>query len=140
MTVIIGADYGSEILVVADTRVSFQKKYNIPPKDQLIKLIGIKFFRRQAVLGFSGNVPFAKQVIELLRIHAKHSKSCGDLKEDFRRWIEDAVRMKRKRYPVKMASIRYSSRASRRQRRPKKCPVVERPQSALWKCQLKVHV
>ena len=98
MTVIIGADYNSEILVVADTRVSFGKKHNIPPKDQLVKLVSIQFFQRQAVLGFSGNIPFAKYVIELLGIHAQVSKSCGDLKEDLRGWIENAIRMKRPRY------------------------------------------
>ncbi len=34
-----------------------------------------------------------------------------------------------------MECTRYSLRASRRPRRPKKCPVVERPKSALWKSQ-----
>jgi len=98
MTAIIGADYGSEILVLADTRVSFGNKSGIPPKDQLIKLVGVDFFQRKAVLGFSGNILFAKRVIESLRRNAKYCRSSGDLKEDFRRWIEGAIKMKRKRH------------------------------------------
>jgi hypothetical protein len=102
MTVIIGADYESEILVLADTRVSPGKKNGTPPKDQLIKLIGVDFFGRQAVLGFSGNIFYAKRIIESLRIRAKHFRSSGDLKEDFRRWIEDAIKMKRNRHYVQL--------------------------------------
>jgi len=100
MTVIIGADYGSEILVLADTRVSFGKESGTPPKDQLIKLIGVDFFGREAVLGFSGNIAYAKRIIESLCRRAKYFRSSGNLKEDFRRWIEDTIRMKRERHHI----------------------------------------
>jgi len=102
MTVIISADYESEILVLADTRVSFGKKSGTPPRDQLIKLIGVDFFGRQAILGFSGNILYAQSIIESLRRRAKYFRSSGDLKEDFRRWIEDAIKMKRKRHHIQL--------------------------------------
>ena len=98
MTLIVGADYGSEILMIADTRVSVDEKYGIPPKDMLRKLVFIDFFQRRAVLGFSGNIYAIKKIIESVSRKAKYFKSSGSLKEDIQRWIEEAIKMERQRH------------------------------------------
>lgn len=98
MTLIVGANYGSEILMIADTRVSVDEKYGIPPKDVLRKLVFIDFFQRRAVLGFSGNIHAIKKIIESISRKAKYFRSSGNLKDDIKRWIEEAIKMERQRH------------------------------------------
>lgn len=102
MTVVIGVDCGAEILMLADTRVSYGAGGNCAPKDQLVKLIGVTFADREAVLGFSGNILYIKSILESLRIRAKHYRSSGSLREDFRKWIVEIIRMKHPMHHVQL--------------------------------------
>lgn len=91
MTVVIGADYGSEILVLSDTRVSFSDDSTPLARDGLIKIVTIDYFGRKAVLGFSGPIKVLQAVIGSLKTRAKYSGSPGSLKTDIQNWIEGAV-------------------------------------------------
>ena len=102
MTLVVGVDYDDEILVFADTRVSFRGNPTVRPLvDRLIKLVTVRFGERTAVLGFSGNVDKAKAVVESLRRKAKYYSSSGDLPLDFKVWMEEAVRMRQDRHRLK---------------------------------------
>jgi hypothetical protein len=91
MTVVVGADYGSEILVLSDTRVSFGDPDTPPPRNGLIKVVTIDFFGRKAVLGFSGCIPVVRAIINSLKTRAKDFQSSGSLKADVQNWIKEAV-------------------------------------------------
>lgn len=98
MTLVVGVDFGDEMLVLADSRLSYADG-SPPPMDCLKKLLVIGFTgRTEAVLGYSGNVLAIQSIVDNIRIRAKagFSKS-GILKDDLKVLMEDAIRMKRKR-------------------------------------------
>lgn len=96
MTLVVGVDYGTEILVLADTRVSVSDRPDAPtPKDQLIKLVSVDFAQRSAILGFSGKIRVIKEIIESLQTRARYPgvfKRSGSLRDDFKGWMEDIVK------------------------------------------------
>jgi hypothetical protein len=109
MTVVVGADYGSEILVLSDTRVSFDDPDTPPARDGLIKVVTIRFFDRRAVLGFSGDIRVIQAIVGSLRRKAKYGRDFRCLRtivkdcieatiniDRIRAWIQESCRKGRK--------------------------------------------
>ena len=97
MTAVVSVSFLSEIIMVADTRVSWPST-PLPPADILQKLYAISSRRTQqkvAVLGFSGAIQAAKAVM----IHLGKDKLQNysrplimvNLKDQLKRWIEEVT-------------------------------------------------
>jgi hypothetical protein len=92
MTVVIGVDYLDEILVIADTRVSYGGKYDKNYGLKKLLIFGNK--NKVLILGFCGKVCAAQAVIrhimeDKLTPNYKRRLIISHLKEDIRRWIEE---------------------------------------------------
>lgn len=93
MTLVVGVDYGSEIGVFADTRVSYGKGTHAPPaQDRLEKLIPINLPQGKAILGFSGNVLEIQRLLRWVKRRAPHLPSSGSLMRDLKTLMEEPVR------------------------------------------------
>lgn len=96
VTVVVGFNCLSEIVMVADTRVSWQDDAR-PPTDILQKLYAIRRQGKAAVFGFSGNVPAARIVMDYVVRHRLRNYRRARrfvltrLKDDLRRWIEEVA-------------------------------------------------
>jgi hypothetical protein len=93
MTVVVGINYLDEILVIADTRVS----YSNGTYDQSLgvkKLLILGNVDKVAVVGFSGPIEVGKQVFKYLIQH-KHPQRrrfvIETFKDDLARWIQEAA-------------------------------------------------
>jgi ATP-dependent protease HslVU (ClpYQ) peptidase subunit len=92
MTLIVGIDHGSEILVLADTRVSYGSRLHAPaPRDQLRKLVSIRLPQSQVILGFSGNIPEIQRVLRYVKRKAQYAPSSGSLMGDLTTFMEEPV-------------------------------------------------
>lgn len=97
MTVIVAIDYLTELLVIADARVSY-KSGRIDTKHGLQKLLPIlsRDKATPATLGFSGDVALAKAVFHHLLVNKQINNYqrpfiISQLKDDIERWIQEAV-------------------------------------------------
>jgi hypothetical protein len=97
MTVIVGANFLSEVLVIADTRVSWPSG-SLPPEDIVKKLYRIRSPRtpgKEAIIGYSGDISAIKSVAQYLGREKfenyKRPLVMLSLKNDLRRWIEEAT-------------------------------------------------
>jgi len=97
MTVIIGINWYTEMLVLADTRVSWPNQSR-PPEDILRKLYTITDHRKTAVLGFSGNIQAAQFVMQYLMEkkfrHIRRKLVIERLKDNLRFWLEEVATTK----------------------------------------------
>lgn len=95
MTVVVGFNWLSEVVVIADSRVSWQNNTH-PPKDILRKLYPISLSNKSAVLGFCGDVQAAKLVMCFLwgnkLQNYKRPLVLPQFKDELRGWIEKAAR------------------------------------------------
>jgi len=69
MTLVVGFNWISEMVMIADTRVSWQGT-QLSPSDSLLKLYGIQGNSKSAVLGFCGDLQAARAVL----VHLKDRK------------------------------------------------------------------
>lgn len=94
MTVIVGFSWLSEMVMIADTRVSWPNSTR-PPHDILRKLYKIGDTRKSVVLGFSGDLSAAKTIITYLKDrkfkHLRRRFVIARFKDDLRTWIEQAA-------------------------------------------------
>jgi hypothetical protein len=97
MTAVVGINFLSEVIVVADTRVSWPNN-TLPPEDVLQKLYRIRSPRtpaKAALLGFAGNISAIKIVAQHLGTNKfqsyKRPLVMVSLKDDLRGWIEEAT-------------------------------------------------
>ena len=92
MTVVIGINWYTEMLILADTRVSWTDESRLP-EDILRKLYILGDHRKTAVLGFSGQIAAAqtimKYLIEMKFQHMRRRFVIDRLKDDLRTWIEE---------------------------------------------------
>ena len=94
MTVVVGFNAFSEVVMIADTRVSWPNNTR-PSQDVLQKLYPIVGSRKAAVFGFCGNIEAAKTVM----VHLKERKFkrierhfvIVTLKDYLQRWIEEVT-------------------------------------------------
>lgn len=97
MTVVVGANFLSEVLVIADTRV-YWPDGSRPPQDIVQKLYRIRSPRtpdKEAIIGYSGDISGIKEVAQYLGKdkfeHYKRPLVMLNLKEDLRGWIEEST-------------------------------------------------
>jgi hypothetical protein len=97
VTVVVGFNWLSEMVMIADTRVSWSGSMR-SPQDILKKLYVIQSPSKAAVLGFSGDVHAAKTVMVHLKDHKFQNYSrpfvMANLKDDLGRWIEEVTATK----------------------------------------------
>lgn len=98
MTVIVAIDYLTELLVIADARVSYLSSGQYDAKHGLQKLLPILSPDKStpATLGFSGDVALAKAVFHHLLVNKQINNYqrpfiISQLKDDIERWIQEAV-------------------------------------------------
>jgi hypothetical protein len=94
MTVVVGFNWLSEVVMISDTRVSWPDN-RYPPRDALKKLYAVGDADKSAILGFSGNLQDAREVIVFLMQEKlknyKRSFVISQFKEELRRWIEEVT-------------------------------------------------
>jgi len=98
MTVVVGFNWLSEMVMIADTRVSWPHG-TLPPQDNLIKLYTFRDHQgKAAVLGFSGKICAAKAVLVYLkqRVFPNYGRPfiMATLKDNLQGWIERVVTTK----------------------------------------------
>jgi hypothetical protein len=92
MTLVVGVDFGTEICVLADTRVSYgQKPGAPPPQDRLKKLAFISLPHGTAILGFSGSIPEVQRIMRWVKRRARTLPSSGSLLNDLKVLMEEPV-------------------------------------------------
>jgi hypothetical protein len=97
MTAVVGINFLSEVIVIADTRVSWPDDL-LPPEDILQKLYRIHSPQtptKAAILGFAGDISAIKIVAQHLGKNKfqnyKRPLVMVSLKNDLRRWIEEVT-------------------------------------------------
>jgi hypothetical protein len=94
MTIIVGLSWLTELVMIADSRVSWANPSR-PPQDILRKLYTITDNNDSAVLGFSGNLKAASIIMK--HLHERKFRNMRKkfiierFKDDIRRWIEEIV-------------------------------------------------
>jgi|GEM_PF-6736895 len=92
MTVVAAFNWLDEIIIVADSRVSWNGKR--PPEDVLIKLHIFNDARKAIVIGFAGDLQVIKTVMVQLNFKFEkysHRFVLSILKDKVRRWIEEVT-------------------------------------------------
>lgn len=94
MTLVVSFNWFSEVVAVADTRVAWPGN-QIPPNDVLRKLYSLTNSNKSILLGFSGDLWAAKEVLTYI-IHKKLSNYKRDFvikqfRDELRGWIEEVA-------------------------------------------------
>lgn len=94
MTVIIGINWFSEMVMIADTRMSWVDGSH-PPQDIVRKLYKIGNQQKSVVFGFCGNLKAAKTVLLYLKQrkfeNLKRRFVIATFKDNLRTWLEEAI-------------------------------------------------
>jgi len=92
VTIVVGFDWLTETVMIADTRVSWENN-QFPPKDILRKLYTLGDSKKSAVLGFSGDLHAAKKVMTFLIkqkfLGYKRPFVIRQFRDDLHQWIEE---------------------------------------------------
>lgn len=97
MTVVIGFNSLKEVIMIADSRVSWENNQH-PPKDNLRKLYTFGYANKSAVLGFSGDLQAANAIMRFLMERKfrnyKRPFILSEFKDDLGKWIEEIAKTK----------------------------------------------
>ncbi len=97
MTVILGCNWFTEVIMMADSRISWED-HQRPPQDTLRKLYTLSDSNKSAVLGFCGDIQAAK-IVMLYLIEQKFQSYkrhfvLSQFRDELGQWIEEVAKSK----------------------------------------------